>query len=126
MRDAVGGNGGGLALSGLTGMAVVFSTYPILGTASNNFVAAVTANGSNGLSLSGARVPVGQLRSGIHTVKVTFGGGRLIVYLDGGLVVLAKIPRSLPTTSLLAFTGSTGALTDVHAIRNASVAASAW
>ena len=124
--SAVGRAGSGLALSGLTGMAVVFSTYPILGTASNNFVAAVTANGASGLTVISARVPVGQLRSGIHTVKVTFGSGRLIVYLDGGLVALAKIPRSLPTTSLLAFTGSTGNLTDVHTIRNVSVAASAW
>lgn len=123
---AVGGDGSGLALSGLTGMAVVFSTYPILGTASNNFVAIVTANGTNGLSLSSARVPVGQLRSGIHQVRVTLAGGALTVYLDGGIVASAKIPKSLPATSLLAFTGSTGGLTDVHAIRDVSIAASAW
>jgi len=124
--SAVGGNGSGLALSGLTGMAVVFSTYPILGTPSNNFVAVVNANGTNGLSLSTARVSVGQLRSGIHTVRVTLASGILAAYLDGGLVARAKIPKTLPATSLLAFTGSTGAKTDVHAIRDASLAASAW
>ena len=67
----------------------------------------------------------GQLRSGIHTVRVTLSGGTLFVYLDGALVTSAKA-SSLPATSLLAFTASTGGKTDVHAIRNASLAASAW
>jgi hypothetical protein len=121
---AVGGKGGGLALSGLTGMAVALSTYPILGSTSSNFVAIVTANGTKGLSPSTEQVVSGQLRSGIHTVKVTLAGGTLHVYLDGGLVTSAK--ASLPATSLLAFTASTGGETDVHAIRDASLAASGW
>jgi hypothetical protein len=121
---AVGGAGGGLGVSGLTGTAVTFSTYPDLGTASSNFFAVVTLSGTSGMSEYTARVPVVQLRSGTHAAQVTLNAGRLVVQLDGGVV--ASVPGPVQTSSLLAFSGSTGALTDVHAIRNVSIAASGW
>jgi hypothetical protein len=126
--NAVGGAGGGDGLQGLAGMAVVLSTYPELGTQSNNFVAIVTSTpGASGtLTVSSvARVPVGQLRSGVHMVTVTLANGSLAVYLDGGLVATAHAP-GLGATSLAALTAGTGSETDIHAIRNFALSASAW
>jgi hypothetical protein len=126
--SAVGTGGAGYGLQGLGGMAVVLSTYPELGTASHNFIAVVTskAGASGTLTLSSmARVPVGQLRSGIHTVTVTLANGSLAVYLDGGIVATAHA-SGLGATSLPAFTASTGGLADIHAIRDVSLTASAW
>jgi hypothetical protein len=121
---AVGGTGPGLGVSGLSGMALTFATSPVLGTASSNFFAVVTLSGTSGLSVYTARDPVVQLRSGTHTAEVTLSGGRIVAYLDGGEV--ASVPAPSQASSLLAFSGSTGALTDMHAIRDVSVAASGW
>jgi hypothetical protein len=118
---AVGGPGSSLGLAGMSGVGVVFSTHPILGTTSNNFVAIVTSSGS-GLTPTVARVPVGLLRAGPHSVQVTLVNGTLTVNVDGGLVVSHKV--SVAATGLLAFTGSTGGATDVHIVRAGALTAS--
>ena len=104
-------------------MAVVLSTYPNLGTQSSNFVSIVTSS-PTGLTSLVSRVPVGQLTSGTHTVRVTLQAGVLTVYVDGGAVVNRKV--TVTATALLAFTAGTGHLTDVHVVRNAALAASGW
>ncbi|MCW2936344.1 MAG: hypothetical protein JWM19_7306 [Actinomycetia bacterium] len=85
-------------------MAMTFATSPILGTASSNFFAIVMLSGSSGLSVYTARDPVVQLRSGTHTAEVTLSGGRMVAYLDGGLV--ASVPAPAQASSLLAFSGA--------------------
>ena len=64
----------GPAPRGLTGVAVILSTHPMLGTNSDNFVSIVTSSPS-GLAAIATRVPVGQLRTGIHTLEVTLAAG---------------------------------------------------
>jgi hypothetical protein len=128
---ACGADGSGLGLDGLTGMAVVLSTYPMFGLAAHNLVAVVTATAATASApaavtlTSLARVPVQQLRAGRHTVTVVLANGVLSVYLDGGPVA-AAYATALAATSLPAFTASTGGEVDIHAVRNVALSASGW
>jgi hypothetical protein len=122
---SVGSNGSGLGLVGMTGAAVVLSTYPIDGINSNNFIGIATTS-SSGLNFVASRVPLGQLRSGIHTIKITVtkntsGKSLITVYMDGNLA-LSSSSLTLPSTSMPAFTGATGGLTDVHTVSNGAIA----
>jgi Bacterial lectin/HYDIN/CFA65/VesB-like, Ig-like domain/PQQ-like domain len=124
---AVGGAGGDLGFGGLTGIAVALDTYQDTGYPSGNF-AGIATGASGGLLTYQATVhEISQLRTGIHTVTVEVAGSSgslvLLVWLDGELV-LAQTEPSLGTTALLAFTGSTEDLTDVHTVRDVAVAAS--
>jgi hypothetical protein len=127
--NSVGNGGSGLGLQKLSGVAVVLSTYPILGVQSSNFVSVVNST-ATGLAPIATRVPVGQLNSGTHTVMVTLikstvnGTYAVNVYIDGGLVGHAGV--SVASTALLAFTAGTGHLTDIHVVRNAALAATGW
>jgi hypothetical protein len=122
---ALGGGGSGLGYSGLPGLAVVLDTYKDTGYPGNNF-AAVSVGGTNGLLKfqSQPAKAIGQLRSGTHTVGIDVSAGVLSVWLDGQEII--NKAESLPPTSLLAFTGSTGGLNDVHAVRNAAISAAGY
>ena len=50
------------------------------------------------------------------------GSAVLVVWIDGA-EVLAQPEPSLGSTALLAFTGGTGDLTDVHTVRDVAIAA---
>jgi hypothetical protein len=124
--SSVGSNGRNFGLGGLTGAAVVLSTYPVYGIASNNFISIITMS-SSGLNFVATRVPLGQLRTGIHTMKVTVsknpsGTSLITVYMDGNAIVSSH-SFALPSTSMLAFTGATGGLTDVHTVSDTAIAA---
>ena len=122
---ALGGGGSGLGYIGLPGIAVVLDTYKDTGYPGNNF-AAVSVGGTNGLLKfqSQPAKAIGQLRSGTHTVGIDVSGGVLAVWLDGQEII--NKAESLPPTSLVAFTGSTGGLNDVHAVRDAAISAAGY
>ena len=122
---ALGGGGSGLGFIGLPGIAVVLDTHQDTGYPSNNF-AAVSVGGTNGLLKfqSQPAKAIGQLRSGTHTVGIDVSAGVLSVWLDGQEIISKA--ESLPPTSLIAFTGSTGGLNDIHAVRDAAISAAGY
>jgi hypothetical protein len=123
--NSVGSNGRNFGLGGLGGAAVLLSTYPVYGVASNNFISVVTLS-NGGLNFVATRVPLGQLRSGLHMIEVTVvkqasGSSLVTVYMDG-LEVIQTHSLTLPSTAMPAFSGATGGLTDVHTVSNATIA----
>jgi hypothetical protein len=126
--SSVGAWGSGLGLQNLTGVAVVLSTYPIMGIQSSNFISIVNA-AATGLTPLVTKVPVGQLASGTHSVAVTLvkstsGNYSLTVSIDGEAVGHTGV--TVASTALMAFTAGTGHLTNIHLVRNAALAAAAW
>ncbi len=123
-NTAHGGNGGEFGYGGLSGVAVAFGTHHSAGYPSANFAAIAAGAASNGvLKLTSAVNEIGPLRTGTHNVEVTVTGGVLAVYFDGQQILARHV--TLPKTVKLAFTGGTGALTDVHAVRDAAVSVGA-
>jgi predicted lipoprotein with Yx(FWY)xxD motif len=121
---AHGSGGAGLGFAGLTGVAVVFGTHDVPGYPSSNFAGISSGATSNGvLRLTSSVNAIGQLRAGTHNVEVTVLGGVLTVYFDGARILAQKVPLS--ATVKLAFTGATGGLTDVHAVRDAAISVGA-
>lgn len=83
---------------------------------------ATTAAGSR-LTFQDVAPGIAPLRLGTHTVTVTVTtSGVLIVTLDGQQILQRSEP-GLPATALLAFTGSTGGITDVHTVRDVAISA---
>jgi hypothetical protein len=120
---ALGADGQGLGLSGLTGVAVAFNTFYQAGNPSANFAAIVT--GANGaLTYQQTAVEIGQLRQGTHDVSVTVQNGVLIVDLDGQQVLALAV--SLPPSVALAYTAGTDTGTDIHLVRNAAISATSF
>jgi hypothetical protein len=116
-------SGTGLGFGGLTGTAVTFGTFQVKGNPLTNFVAIATASGAAITYLQSA-VEIGQLRAGTHDVSVTVQGGVLVVDLDGQQVLALAV--TLPPTVRLAYTASTGVMTDWHVVRNAAISATAF
>jgi hypothetical protein len=124
-RTALGAGGDGFGYSGLPGIAVVLNTYKSTGGYQTANFAAISLGPANGLlAFQAFSRAIGQLRSGTHTVGIDVSGGVLAVWLDGQEVLAHA--ESLPPTSLVAFTGSTGGLNDVHAVRNAAISAAGY
>ena len=121
---ALGGNGGQLGFGGLPGVAVTLVTSKSTGYPSNNFIG-ISAGTQNGLlTFQTYAKGIAKLRAGTHTVIVqVVNGDVLIVWLDGEQVLQQAEPGLTPT-SLLAFTGGTSNVTDIHTVRNAAIAAS--
>jgi hypothetical protein len=129
----VGGAGTLLGLgtgSGLPGIGVVLGTYEVVlsNGPSTNF-AAITSGVLNA-ALTFQRVAQGitLLESGTHTVTVTVThsaslGYVLTVWLDGIQIMQEFEPTMTPTVRL-AFTAGTGTVTDLHIVREVSIAAS--
>lgn len=121
---ARGSGGAGLGFGKLSGVAVAFDTHKVTGYPSSNFAGIATGATTTGvLKLSSWVNGIGQLRTGTHNVQVTVSGGVLAVFFDGAQVLAQKV--TLPSTIKLAFTGATGALTDVHLLRNAGISVGA-
>jgi Bacterial lectin/PQQ-like domain/Abnormal spindle-like microcephaly-assoc'd, ASPM-SPD-2-Hydin len=126
---SLGTGGGGLGFAGLNGVAVTLDTWKDTGYPTNNF-AGLSNTASNGLLKfqAFARV-IPPLRTGTHTIVVDVtldtatGADAIIVYLDGGRV-LARDEPTLTATSLVAFTGGTGGVTDFHIVRDVAISAS--
>jgi predicted lipoprotein with Yx(FWY)xxD motif len=121
---AHGSGSAGLGFAGLSGVAVVFDTHRVAGYPSSNFAGIATGASSTGvLKLTSSVSEIGQLRAGTHNVQVTVTGGVLTVYFDGAQILAQKVPLS--GTVKIAFTGATGGLTDVHAVRDAAISVGA-
>jgi predicted lipoprotein with Yx(FWY)xxD motif len=121
---AHGSGGSGLGYAGLSGVAVVFDTHRVTGYPSSNFAGIATGASKTGvLTLTSAVNEIGQLRAGTHNVEVTVTGGVLTVFFDGAQILAQKV--TLPSTVKLAFTGATGGLNDMHAVRDAAISVGA-
>jgi hypothetical protein len=122
----VGTAGGQYGLGGTNGIAVVLGTYPVTGVASNNFVSVIAMSATKGLNYIRTRAPLGQLRSGMHTVRVSVSdysttASLVNVYVDGALILSTNALKA-PVTAFPAFTAATGTLTDVHTVSNVAIA----
>ncbi|MEY9939216.1 choice-of-anchor D domain-containing protein [Streptacidiphilus sp. MAP5-3] len=122
---AVGQPGGDLGWAPSPGVAVTLDTYKNAANPSNNFVGLATGSNANGLTYAATSTKVPNLRSGPHTVGVQVSGRTVTVTLDG-VRLFATPVASLPPAAFLAFTGGTGALTDIHTVRNAAITAPAY
>ncbi|HEY6786993.1 MAG TPA: choice-of-anchor D domain-containing protein, partial [Trebonia sp.] len=125
---AVGLGGDGHGFSGLNGLAVVLGTTPTtVGSAtSSDFVGVETSTPGGepilvaGTDLTGAT----DLRSGTHMVTVSLKAGTLTVAIDGTTALTQSVTGlAVPSSAYVAFTGSTGSLTDRHLVQNAAIAA---
>lgn len=120
---ARGSGGSELGFGGLSGLAVAFDTHQVTGYPSSNFTGIATGVVKPGVLRFDKTInAIAPLRTGTHTVEVTVTGNVLSVYFDGALV-LQRTETAMPAKALLAFTGSDGALSDLHAVRNVAISA---
>ena len=123
---SVGGYGTDLGFGGLNGLAVVLGTTPttIGGTTSSDYVAVETSTAAAPRRSWPATDLTGSvnLRSGTHLVTVTLDNGTLTVAIDG-TTVLPQTAVTVPSSAYVAFTGSSGTLTDRHLVQNAAITA---
>jgi predicted lipoprotein with Yx(FWY)xxD motif len=122
---ARGSGGSGLGFAGLSGVAVAFDTHQATGYPSSNFAGIATGASSTGvLKFVQTVKEIGQLRTGTHDVGISVSGGVLTVFFDGAQILQQRV--SLASTALLAFTGGTGGLNDVHAVSDAAISAGSF
>jgi hypothetical protein len=121
---SVGANGEGLGFAGLNGLAVVLGTQQVPGAPSADFAGIETGTAGGAPSFVATRDLTGSvsLRSGTHTVTVTLKAGKLVVTIDGAAVLTQAV--TLPSSAYVAFTGSTGSMTDRHLVQDAAIWAS--
>jgi Abnormal spindle-like microcephaly-assoc'd, ASPM-SPD-2-Hydin/HYDIN/CFA65/VesB-like, Ig-like domain/PQQ-like domain len=124
---SVGGAGAGLGFGGLTGIAVTLVTHQDTGYPAGNFIGISTGLTNPGqLGFQSFAQGIAPLRDGTHTVgiKVVRSNGTdvLVVTLDGQQVLQSAEPLLAKWgTARLAFTAGTGALTDVHIVRDVAI-----
>jgi hypothetical protein len=120
---AVGTNGQGEGFAGLNGLAVVLGSTKIPGAPSADFAGIETSTAGSAPSFVATKDLSGaiSLRSGTHIVTVSVKAGTLTVTIDGTTVLTHAV--TLPASAYVAFTGSTGALTDRHLVQNAAISA---
>ncbi len=123
---SVGGDGAGYGVAGVAGSAVTLSTMPAPdGGSQQVFIAGATA-GSSSLSIGQRAEILPPLRAepDVVTVRVEPSDGSYVVtvWLDGEQV-LQQYVTTLTSTALLAFTGATGSLSDIHLVRNIAISA---
>ncbi len=118
---AVGRDGQGLGFAGLNGVAVVLGTQQIAGAPSADFagIETGTAGGDPSLVATADLTSAVSLRSGTHTVTVSVRAGKLVVAIDGSTVLTQAV--TLPSSAYVAFTGSTGSMTDQHLVQDAAI-----
>jgi Abnormal spindle-like microcephaly-assoc'd, ASPM-SPD-2-Hydin len=122
---SLGTPGAGNGFGGLDGVAVALGTNRTFNVTNWAALWAGTAGSTTRVLLERARAIV-PLRVGPHTVhvQVTHSGGYVVsVWIDGVLDLRAAAPE-LTSTSVLAFTASTGTLTDAHLVRDIAITAS--
>jgi HYDIN/CFA65/VesB family protein/putative pyrroloquinoline-quinone binding quinoprotein/putative pyrroloquinoline-quinone-binding quinoprotein len=122
---SVGGDGTSLGLGGLPGTGVALNTVQIDDDGTNNNAEIVTSTaGHAALTVQQQAEAIPPLRPGPDTVSVQVGrhgsGYVLTVWLDGEQILQQAAPELGPT-ALLAFTGSTGSLTDLHVVRDVAI-----
>jgi PQQ-like domain/Abnormal spindle-like microcephaly-assoc'd, ASPM-SPD-2-Hydin len=122
---SVGGRGTDLGFGGLNGLAVVLGTTPttIGAGTSSDYVAVETSTAGGTPTLVAGQDLTGSvnLRSGTHMVTVSLKAGTLTVAIDGTTVLTHTV--TVPSSAYVAFTGSTGSLTDRHLVQNAGIVA---
>ncbi len=120
---SVGGDGQGLGFAGLNGVAVVLGTEQVDGAPSADFVGIERGSGGSVPSLVVTKDLTGliNLRAGTHTVTVSLKAGKLTVTIDGSRVLTQAV--TVPSSAYVAFTGSTGNLTDLHLVQDAAISA---
>jgi hypothetical protein len=118
---SVGANGSGFGFAGLNGLAVVLGTDQVTGAPSADFVGIETGTTGGTPSFVATKDLTGaiNLRSGTHMVTVALTAGTLSVAIDGTTVLTHTV--TVPSSAYVAFTGSTGALTDRHLVQNAAI-----
>jgi hypothetical protein len=118
---SVGANGSGFGFAGLNGLAVVLGTSSVAGAPSTDFVGIETGTAGGTPSFVATKDLTGavNLRSGTHMVTVSLTAGTLSVAIDGTTVLTHTV--TVPSSAYVAFTGSTGALTDRHLVQNAAI-----
>jgi hypothetical protein len=119
---SLGGVGGLLGFGGIPGIAVALDTHKNATDPSSNFVGISTGKSttSGALAWAATTTNVSGLRPGPVHVDVVVTATGLNVYVNGTQVLSANV--AVPTNVLVGFTGSTGSLTDIHAIYNVSIA----
>ncbi|GAA1979854.1 choice-of-anchor D domain-containing protein [Kitasatospora viridis] len=122
---SLGFGGGGLGWSGIPGVAVTLDTYKNANDPSNNFASIAIKGTKDALTYAQTNTNVPNLRSGPHQVSIAVTGTTVTVSLDGAQVLSSTVP-SLPPAALVAFTGATGGLTDIHTVRGAAVSAAGY
>ena len=122
---SLGGPGGGLGYSGLPGVAITLDTYKNGTDPSANFVGIATRATGDTFTYAATSTTVPNLRSGPHAVAVSVSGQTVTVSMDGTQILRTTVP-SLPPTALLAFSGTTGSVTDIHTVRSAAITATSY
>ncbi len=122
---ALGAKGGGLGWTGLPGVAVTVDTYRNGNDPSANFVGIAVAGRGTSLTYASTTTSVPDLRSGPHAVALSVTGRTITVSMDG-VQLLRTTVNSLPPTAFVAFTGGTGARTDIHTVRDVAVTAASY
>jgi hypothetical protein len=124
---SVGGRGTDLGFGGLNGLAVVLGTTPttVGGTTSSDFVGVETSTAGGTPTLVAGTDLTGSvnLRSGTHMLSVSLKAGTLTVVIDGTTVLTHSVTGLVPLSAYVAFTGSSGSLTDRHLVQNAGILA---
>jgi hypothetical protein len=120
---SLGAAGQGLGWAGLSGVAVALGTQQLPGTPAGNWVA-ISAGSSAGVPTFIATKALGALRTGSHRVTVSLVSGTLTVAIDGVTELTQAV--SAPSKALVAYTASTGSVTDLHLVRNAAISAASF
>jgi Bacterial lectin len=120
---SVGSNGQGFGFAGLGGLAVVLGTYQVPGAPSADFagIETGTAGGTPSFVATADLTGSVNLRAGTHMVTVSLQAGTLTVSIDGSTVLTQAV--TVPSSAYVAFTGSTGKLTDRHLVQDAAISA---
>ena len=124
---ALGGDGGDLGFGGLSGVAVGLDTQKGTGDPAGNFIGISTGLKSPGqLGFQSFAQGIAPPRDGTHTVGIKVVRSNrtdvLVVTLDGEQVLQSAEPLlNKWGTARLAFTAGTGALTDVHIVRDVAI-----
>jgi hypothetical protein len=119
---SLGYRGGGLAFSGIPGLAVALDEYKNAVNPSNNFVGVTdgpTTQGADLLHWLGTATLLSPLQEATHHITVTTSATNIIVAVDGTQVLSQA--ATLPASAYIGFSGGTGGLTNRHAIANLSV-----
>jgi hypothetical protein len=118
---SVGTNGQGLGFAGLHGLAVVLGTQQVPGAPSADFAGIETGTAGGAPSFVATKDLTGSvsLRAGTHTVTVSVKAGKLVLTIDGVAVLTQAV--TLAPSAYVAFTGSTGGMTDQHLVQDAAI-----
>jgi hypothetical protein len=120
---SVGEDGEGLGFAGLNGLAVVLGTQQVPGAPSADFagIETGTAGSAPTFVATSDLTATTNLRAGTHIVTVSLHAGTLTVSIDGSSVLTQAV--TVPSSAYVAFTGSTGSVTDRHLVQNAAISA---